>query len=89
MVEIKNALRDAQGKTSLDGIKIEAALKATLERLMPIYQRRWWPEHDCANQRWVVAVQRLLERHGAALRQAIFACTTARGRPSRFPSTYQ
>jgi hypothetical protein len=27
----------AEGKTSLDGIEIDAGLKATLERLMPIY----------------------------------------------------
>src|SRR5213592_3451092 len=30
MVDIKNALRGAEGKTSLDGIKIETGLKATL-----------------------------------------------------------
>lgn len=38
LVDIKSALRGAEGKTSLDGITIDAGLKATLERLMPIYQ---------------------------------------------------
>ena len=71
MVDIKSALRGAEGKTSLDGITIDAALKATLERLMPIYQKRWWPEHDRANRAWIAAAQPLLERHGRALSQAL------------------
>jgi len=71
MVDIKSALRGAEGKTSLDGIKIDAALKAMLERLMPIYQKHWWPEHDRNNRAWIAAVQPLLERHGTALSQAL------------------
>ena len=71
MVDIKSALRGAEGKTSLDGITIDAGLKATLERLMPIYQKHWWPEHDRANRAWIAAVQPLLERHGRALSQAL------------------
>src|SRR5262245_37801035 len=35
MVAIKNALRGGEGKASLDGIAIDAELKATLERVMP------------------------------------------------------
>ena len=71
MVNIKSALRSAEGMTSLAGIDIDADLKATLERLMPIYQKHWWPEHDRVNRRWIAAVQPLLERHGAALSRAI------------------
>jgi hypothetical protein len=71
MVAIKTALRGAEGKTSLDGIAIDAALKATLERLMPIYRKRWWPEHDRANREWTVAMQPLVDRHGLALSQAL------------------
>ena len=71
MVAIKSALRGAEGKTSLDGIAIDSGLKATLERLMPIYQKRWWPEHDRANRAWIAAVQPLLARHGIALSQAL------------------
>ena len=71
MVDIKSALRGAEGKTSLDGITIDAGLKATLERLMPIYQKYWWPEHDRVNRAWIAAVQPLLERHGTALSQAL------------------
>lgn len=71
MIAIKNALRGAEGKTSLDGIAIDPALKATLERLMPIYQKRWWPDHDRANREWIAAMQPLVDRHGAALSQAL------------------
>jgi len=71
MVDIKSALRGAEGKPSLDGIAIDPALRATLERLMSIYQRRWWPEHDRANRAWIAAVQPLLDRHGVALGQAL------------------
>ena len=71
MRDIKSALRAAEGKTTLEGIAIDANLKATLERLMPIYQKHWWPEHDRTNRAWIAAVQPLLEGHGAALSQAV------------------
>jgi hypothetical protein len=71
MVAIKTALRGAEGKPSLDGIAIDAALKATLERMMPVYQKRWWPEHDRANRDRIAAMQPLVDRHGAALSQAL------------------
>ena len=71
MIAIKTALRGAEGKTSLDGIALDPALKATLERIMPIYQKRWWPEHDRANREWIAAMQPLVDRHGAALSQAL------------------
>jgi hypothetical protein len=71
MVAIKSALRSAEGKTDLDAIEIDGSLRATLERLMPIYEKHWWPEHDRANRAWIAAVQPLLERHGAALSEAL------------------
>jgi len=71
MVVIKTALRVAEARTNLDGVAIDAALRATLERLMPIYQKRSWPEHDRANRVWIAAVQPLLDRHGQAMIQAI------------------
>jgi len=71
MVAIKTALRGAEGKSSLGGIAIDAALRATLERMMPIYQKRWWPEHDRANREWIAAMRPLVDRHGAALSEAL------------------
>jgi hypothetical protein len=71
MVDIKSALRGAEGKASLDGIAIDAGLKETLERLMPIYQKHMWSEHDKRNRAWIGAVQPLLDRHGAAISQAL------------------
>ena len=71
MVGIKNALRGAEGRPNLDGISIDADLKATLERVMPIYRKHWWRAHHHANREWIAAVQPLLDRHGAALRRAV------------------
>jgi hypothetical protein len=71
MVAIASALRDAEGKTSLDGIAIDAPLKATLERLMSIYRTRGWPEHDRANREWIATIVPLVDRHGAAISQSL------------------
>lgn len=71
MVAIASALRGAEDKTSLDGIAIESSLKATLERLMPIYRASGWPAHDRANREWIAAIVPLVDRHGAAISQAL------------------
>jgi hypothetical protein len=71
MSEIKTALRGAEEQASLEGIAVDAGLKATLEALMPIYQKHWWSEHDRVNRAWIAAVQPLLERHGAALSRTL------------------
>jgi hypothetical protein len=71
MVAIKQALRSAEDKPTLDGVAIDAQLKATLERLMPVYKRVAWPEQDRINRAWITAAQSLLDRHGVALTRAI------------------
>jgi hypothetical protein len=71
LIAIKEALRTAEGRTSLDGLPIDSGVRTTLERLMPIYQKHWWPAHDRTNREWIAAVRPLIDRHGAALNQAI------------------
>ena len=71
MVDIGTALRRAEGKPNLDGITIDANLKTTLERLMPTYQKHWWPAHDRANREWIMAIQPFIDRHGAAISQGL------------------
>jgi hypothetical protein len=71
LIAIKEALRTAEGRTSLDGLPIDSGVRTTLERLMPIYQKHWWPAHDRTNREWTAAVQPLIDRHGAALNHAI------------------
>jgi len=73
LVDIKWALRGAEGKLSLEGIAIDSSLRATLERLLPIYQKHWWLAHDRANQAWIAAAKPLIDRHGAALAKAVTA----------------
>jgi hypothetical protein len=69
--QIKEALRTAYGKANLDGLTIDASVKATLERLMPIYRKHWWDAHDRSNREWIAAAQPMVDRHGAALNEAV------------------
>jgi hypothetical protein len=71
LLKIKEALRTVETNTSLDGVAIDAGVKATLERLMPIYRKHWWPAHDRTNREWIGAARKLVDRHGAALNAAI------------------
>ena len=68
---ITEALRTAESKATLDGVAIDAGLKATLERVMPIYRTAAWPEQDRINRTWIAAVRPLLDRHGEAMSRAI------------------
>jgi hypothetical protein len=67
MVAIKNALAAADGRATLDGAAIEADLRSTLERAMPVYRRHWWDAHDRANRDWIAAIEPLVARHGRAI----------------------
>jgi hypothetical protein len=71
LIAIKEALRPAEERTNLDGLPIDSGVRTTLERLMPIYRQHWWPAHDRTNSEWIAAVRPLIDRHGAALNQAI------------------
>jgi hypothetical protein len=71
LLRIKEALRTAEGRTSLDGLAIDGGVRTTLERLMPIYRKHWWPAHDRTNREWIAAARPLVDRHGAALNQVI------------------
>jgi hypothetical protein len=46
---------------------IDAATRATLERVAPIYRRVWWPAHRASNDAWRTATQSLVDRHGRAV----------------------
>jgi hypothetical protein len=71
LLKIKEGLRTVEAKASLDGVAIDGSVKATLERLMPIYRKHWWPAHDRTNREWIAAARTLVDRHGAALNAAI------------------
>jgi hypothetical protein len=73
MVEINNTLRGITGTASLGAAPLDPELRATLERLAPIYRAHWWPAHDAANRAWIAAVEPLVRRHGAALSRRIAA----------------
>ena len=71
LLEIKEALRTAEAATSLDGGVIHAGVRATLERVMPVYGKHWWPAHNRTNRKSIAAAERLVARHGAALDAAM------------------
>ena len=71
LIAIKEALRTAGGRTTLEGLAIDRGVRTTLERLMPIYRRHWWPAHDRTNKEWIAAVRPLIDRHGTALDRAV------------------
>jgi len=71
MRAIADALRSAENRQTLDGIALDADLKATLEQVMPIYRKAGWSEQDRANRAWIAAVEPLLEQHGLALSRSI------------------
>jgi len=71
LIAIKEALRFTEEKASLDELAIDSRVKGTLQRLMPIYRKYWWLEHDRTNREWIAAVRPLLDRHGAAINEAI------------------
>jgi hypothetical protein len=71
LITIKEALRTAEERTSLDRLPIDSGVRTTLERLMPIYGKHWWPAHDRMNREWIAAVRPLVDRHGAALNQTM------------------
>jgi hypothetical protein len=71
LIAIKEALRTSGDKPSLEGLPIAAGVRETLERLMPIYRTHWWAAHDRMNREWIAAVRPLVDKHGAAINQAI------------------
>ena len=39
-------------------------VRATVERVAPIYRKTWWPAHRAANEAWLASIKPLLDRHG-------------------------
>ena len=67
LVKAKLALRASEAKATLEGVSFDAGIKATLERLMPLYRKHWWDAHDRANRDWTAAARKLVDRHGMAI----------------------
>src|ERR1051325_11611816 len=66
-VDITNALR-VPPQAPASALKIDPALRATLERAAPIYRRLWWPRQQKANNDRVRELTRQLEEHGDQIR---------------------
>ena len=64
---VTKALVDARNAKSLNGIKVEPAIAAILEKAAPIYRKAWWREHHESNRKWQKTVESLVNRHGATV----------------------
>ena len=67
---LTNALARAGDAASLSNQQtgaIDAATRATLEGVAPIYRRVWWPAHRASNQAWRTSTQSLVDRHGRTI----------------------
>jgi hypothetical protein len=68
---IDQVLTRADTQSSLQNSAVDANVAAILEDAAPLYRRVWWPDHRAANQRWVAALQPLLDREGPAILRLI------------------
>jgi hypothetical protein len=67
LVKVGNAVASAGDRASLNGVGIEPALAAVLEKAMPIYRKGWWAEHEKANRAWAHAAESLVAKGGEAV----------------------
>jgi hypothetical protein len=80
MMRIKAGLVTLDGDPSAAPPDVIPGIANALRAAMPIYLKRWWPQHDQANRRWIGSVLPLLRRYEAA-----FVRLTARVHESKWP----
>jgi hypothetical protein len=61
---VTRALSEADDRPTLEGVRIEPAAWAALERAAPIYRKAWWPAHRASNDAFRASLQDLVDRHG-------------------------
>jgi hypothetical protein len=62
------ALANAGNAPTLAMSDVDPSLRATLERVAPIYRRMWWRAHVGANRAWQAQNAALVAQHGTAIR---------------------
>jgi hypothetical protein len=67
LTSIGLALASARDAPTLAGVSMDSNIRATLERVAPIYRETWWPAHRAANQAWQLATEALLRLHGTTV----------------------
>ena len=67
LVELGAALARAAASVTLNPTGIEPSVFATLQRAAPFYRKAWWPAHLRASRTQEAELQRLVDRHGAAV----------------------
>jgi hypothetical protein len=67
LVRIKQSLLAASSRADLRDAALAPEHQRVLEGAAPIYRRYWWADHDGTNQRFITALQPLLQHHGRAI----------------------
>lgn len=65
MLAQKRALMELGGLPQAHPADAIPGIARALAAAMPVYQARWWPDHDRANRGWIAEVVPLLRRHEA------------------------
>ena len=64
---ITSALAGAGDAKSLQGVTVDPALAALLERAAPIYRKAWWTDQRKSNRAWKTMIEPLLAQYGVPL----------------------
>jgi hypothetical protein len=67
LIRAGNALAAAGNRSTLNGVTLDPALVAVLEKAMPLYRKAWWPAHEKSNRAWAESVRSLIAKHGEAV----------------------
>lgn len=71
MIDIKNELEDSEASRDLAAVSIPSDLKAVLLKAAPVYRRHFWPRHDSQNREWIAGLEKLIEKYGDGMRNAL------------------
>jgi hypothetical protein len=71
MVRMNQALALAGNTSDLQAPTLSRNMEQVLEAVAPIYQARWWPEHDKKNREWIASITVLVAKHESGLKPAL------------------
>ena len=75
-------------RPTLEGVAIDAQVRAVLEAAAPAYRNAWWPAHRARHQAYHTRLMSLLDRHGAAMHDFITRVYGLQWPPEGFPVHY-
>lgn len=68
---INTALSHVENSETQKGSGLDADLTQILERAAPVYETRWWPEHNRANLAWIIAATPLVVKYETVMKKEL------------------